>query len=185
MSSKLSTNFIKTNNHSICYFSTNKIIFINDELMRDLELQAKDSPLQRARICLHTTEKDTIQEMLIALTHKSIIFPHKHVNIYESFHIIKGFLVLFFYDNQGNVINEILMGPLGNKKKYPSIYRMNDNLWHSIIPVSKKVIYHEVSQGPFEKNNNIIPNWISENNYRKFVDTYLLQIKKNKRSCYS
>jgi hypothetical protein len=38
---------------------------------------------------------------------------------------------------------------------------LSDGLYHTVIPVSEYVIFHEVTNGPFHKNDVNIPEWAS------------------------
>jgi len=104
--------------------------------------------LQRARINFHNTDDDTVQEMIIAMTNNTIVEPHCHKNKCESFHIIEGTVRVGFLDSFSEIESVV---ELGGKYKY---YRLNSPKYHIVIPITKIVVVHEVTKGPFVKGKS-------------------------------
>ena len=84
-------------------FPDQDIIQIRKKDLSKLKSMALDSPLKRARYCLHHTTEDPVQEMIIALHNSTYVRPHRHIGKSESFHIIEGILNVVIFDNFGEV----------------------------------------------------------------------------------
>ena len=137
-----------------------EISILNKSIINYVINAAKESPLKRARINFHQSDHDSVHEMIIAMTNETIVYPHKHVNKVESFHVIQGIVRVGFIDEEGNVTKVIQL----DNEHYP-FYRLNAELWHVVIPISKHVIIHEVTNGPFIKGkSSIFPKWFTSKN---------------------
>ena len=139
---------------SVIFFDPSPIISIQYNDIKLLKTKALESPLKRARICLHFNNTDTIQEMLIAFCKNSYIRPHRHIDKTESFHIIEGKGVVFFFDDDGNVIKYIY---IDNSNTF--IYKLSEPLWHTVIPITEFLVIHEVTTGPFIKDESTYAVW--------------------------
>jgi cupin fold WbuC family metalloprotein len=116
--------------------------------IRALKHQAATTPLRRARICLHRDQCDPLQDMVIVLCRDTHIAPHKHERKVESLHLIEGSFYLVTFDRHGRVVNKVLVSledPSGTL-----ICRVKENVWHTLLPLSKFVVIHEVIRGPFQ-----------------------------------
>ena len=122
------------------------------------------------RICLHKGASDKHHDMIILQQKKNFYLPHKHLRKGETYHIIKGkMLCVLFYSN-GKIKSKCVI-------KKNDIYRTPLNTFHTMIPTTKYVIYHESKMGHFlKKNDSIFPSWINkfENNKKE-----ILKFKKN------
>jgi cupin fold WbuC family metalloprotein len=116
-----------------------------------LIVEAENAILRRARICLHKSHDDPIQEMIIAFCQDSIVPIHRHTEKTESFHVIQGVFDVAFYDDAQREIGRLRMGDI--KSGYPFSYRLSSNSWHTIEPLSEHVIVHEIVTGPFIHNS--------------------------------
>jgi len=125
--------------------------------LKILKKKATESKLKRARICLHKSLDEKVQEMIIVFCKESYIRPHKHVNKSESFHLIEGELQVVFFDNEGKIINKINLSSYSKEKYF--IYRLSSDCWHFVIPLSEYVIIHETTQGPFRAEEALFPSW--------------------------
>lgn len=142
------------NNMSVFFFENQNIITIEFPDLEKLKKSASEAPLRRARYCLHHSHSDTVQEMVIAFCKDSIVPIHRHNNKSESYHIIEGELEILFYDNDGKVTRTIRMGQMG--LDLPFLYRLSTDEWHTIKPLTEYVIIHEITSGPFVKEENEI-----------------------------
>ena len=108
------------------------------------------------RICLHTSSNDNHHDMIILQQKKNFYFPHKHLKKGETYHIIKGKMACVLFDNLGKIKLKCVL----NKN---DIFRTPINVFHTMLPISKYVIYHESKVGPFlKKNDSIFPKWIKK-----------------------
>jgi cupin fold WbuC family metalloprotein len=83
------------------FIALDRIVKVGQEELAFLKQQAAGNLRKRARICAHKTNDDALHEMLIAISAKSYIHPHKHLGKSESFHIIDGLVDVVVFDDQG------------------------------------------------------------------------------------
>ncbi len=141
---------------SVNSFKSGVINIKNSDILH-LHNSAKRSQLKRARLCLHNTHDDLVQEMIIAFCKGSYIRPHRHINKTESFHVIEGELIVVIFDEYGRVSRKIRMGQYTSE--YNFIYRLASPLWHTLIPLTELVIIHETTTGPFIKGDSDFADW--------------------------
>ncbi|HLB41656.1 MAG TPA: WbuC family cupin fold metalloprotein [Gammaproteobacteria bacterium] len=166
--------WIKHNN--AVYNTTSKVVKANFDDIVMLKQNVEDSPDKRIRICTHQGSRDTLHEMLIVLSKGTYIRPHKHTNKSESFHIIEGLLDVIIFDDVGNVINIIPMGNFASGKYF--FYRLSTPFFHTLILHSNHVAFHETTNGPFQKEDTLYPNWSPAPENLAEVKQYMLALEK-------
>ena len=146
---------------STTFFTGQEIIEINQAQLENLKRAAAVSPLKRARLCLHHSHDDKVQEMVIAFCRGTYNRPHRHQNKTESFHVIEGNLMVVFFDDVGQVVRRIELGPYDSNggKNRTFLYRLSSGLWHTVVPLSEFVIIHETTAGPFIKEESEFAAW--------------------------
>ena len=159
---------------SVTFFSGREIIEIKANQLDDLKVAAIKAPLKRARFCLHHNLTDQVHEMIIAFYRESYSRPHRHKNKSESFHVIEGKLLVVFFDDDGKVTRRIKMGPVDSGSTF--FYRLSTDLWHSVVPLSKYVIIHETTVGPFIKEESEFAPWSPVNGDSKGIEKFLSEI---------
>jgi cupin fold WbuC family metalloprotein len=140
-------------------------VWVNDEIfprfsISDVQFcigEVNNSPTRRARICMHPETSDRMQEMFIAFDGATYVRPSYHRNKDESFHMIEGFGKYVFFDNEGNQVGDVRLGPY--ESDLPFYCRIPGNLSHSLIVFSQYAVAHEVGTGPFEKSETYFPYW--------------------------
>jgi len=90
---------------------------------------------------MHFDHEDPVQEMLIALGRNCAVMPNRSVGRSESLQVVKGELLLIIFDDNGNVVKRVEMGPAGSDKVF--LYRLSSTPWHTMIPLTKMVVVHE------------------------------------------
>jgi len=147
-----------------------EILEVRADWLDRLKRAAAESPLHRARLCLHLSTDDTVQEMLIAICRNLLFQPHRHLRKTESFHIIEGDLYVLIFDDRGEVIRAIHMGPPGSGRVF--CYRLNASRYHAILPRSPFVVFHETTAGPFRTNEAQFAPWApaDEDALRDFLE---------------
>jgi cupin fold WbuC family metalloprotein len=138
--------------------------------------QIDPSPAKRARICMHPSQEDRMQEMFIAFRGSSYVRPSYHT-IDESFHIIDGYGKYLFFDLDGNFTNDVRLGPYHSD--LPFYCRVPAKQAHSLILFSKEALAHEVIGGLFSRANTIFPAWSfdyqNEDEKAQFRNRYALE----------
>jgi len=105
------------------------------------------------RVCLHSKKNSKHHDMIILQQKKNFYSPHKHLKKGETYHIIKGSMACVLFSNRGSIRKICHL-------KKNDIFRTPINVFHTMLPSSKFVIYHESKTGPFnKKNDSIFSNW--------------------------
>lgn len=148
-------NFIKESDE--VYRTLSSLAKVTGEDILFLKTQAAKNKRKRVRLCAHKKNDDLLHEMIIVHFQNTYVPPHKHTNKSESFHVIEGALTVFLFDDNGKVSNTIKMGEVGSGRVF--YYRLSSSLYHSILLESKIVVFHEVTNGPFDKRDMVIAPW--------------------------
>ncbi|MGZ0080398.1 WbuC family cupin fold metalloprotein [Methylomonas sp. YC3] len=135
-------------------FKSSDVLVCNDEIVSIdysvltlLNQMAVSSPKNRARVCAHKDNTALIQEMIIQINHGSYICPHRHDNKCESFHLIEGKADIVVFKDSGEIHKVIQFD-----RDHSFYYRLDSNLFHTIVVRSEVLIFHEVTNGPFVQN---------------------------------
>ena len=153
------------------YKNRDEVIEIDAVWIERLKQAARQEKLGRARLCLHLSQDDLVQEMLIAFCRGSYIRPHRHVAKSESFHVVEGELLVVLFGDDGKPIREFRMGPLGSGKNF--IYRLASDTWHTVVPLSEYVVIHETTTGPWDPNENQVAPWSPDESSLSDVEHFL------------
>lgn len=121
-------------------------MIIDQKLLDSLSAQAKANPRLRQSLDLRTTPDDKSQRMLNALEPGTIMPIHRHSNSSETMVMVRGALKEYFYDDEGQLTNEIIMRP--NSKN--SIIQIEKGQWHSLECLEPNTIIFEAKDGQYE-----------------------------------
>jgi len=140
------------------YYVTESITKIDRQAINFLKEKAKSNSRQRVRICTHLSMENKLHEMLIVhIKGNAYVRPHKHIEKSESFHIIEGSLNVIVFNNSGEIKEVIQMGE--PKKDRHFYYRLGEDSFHTVVPTSAVVVFHETTNGPFEPKDTIFADW--------------------------
>lgn len=132
-----------------------KLFYFDIKFLEKLKKIADSSKKNRSRICIHTSQKCKTHEMIICLKKNSYIRPHIHPNKKsESYHVIRGRMLVYVFAKTGKIIDIIKMSSPQNKDNF--YYRMDKGYYHMPIATSEYCLYHETFSGPFEKNKDVL-----------------------------
>ncbi len=133
------------------FVAQDAIVHFGDEEIAFVKQKARISPRKRARICAHKTNEDPLHEMLIAISVGSYIHPHKHFEKSESFHIVDGEADVAVFDENGHITDVFELGVQGSGRQF--FYRLAESKYHSLIIRTDFLVVHEVTNGPFFRDN--------------------------------
>ena len=133
------------------------IVEIGPDWFARLKTSAIESPLGRSRVCVHVDDAATVQEMILALRQDVLFRPHRHLTKTESLHMVEGALDVVVFDEGGTPIRGIQLAAIGSGR--PFYYRLNEALYHAILPRTPLVVFHETTAGPFSKNDAQFADW--------------------------
>jgi len=126
---------------SLSFFTTKSNGILSKELYDEFTSILKNDE-ERFRISLHTSSEDDLHNMIIGMKKSSLVEPHKHKKS-ESYHIIKGKMLLVYFNEDGSIDKKIIMS-----LNDTIVSRVNGGYYHGVIAL-EDTIYHESRLGPF------------------------------------
>ncbi len=144
------------------FFFKNNSAVLDKKIINFLEKYYRKNK-KDIRVCLHSNPKDKHHDMVLLQKKKDFFktwfenkkmgtFPHKHLKKGETYHLIKGKMACVIFKNNGSIKNAFKLNP-------NDIFRTPINTYHTQVPLSEYVIYHEGTLGPFRKGNSVFPRW--------------------------
>ena len=141
-----------------------------DDLARLTKLAA-ENPRQRIRLCAHPDVGDPLHEMIIVHARGAYVRPHKHLDKSESYHIVEGRLQVVFFEEDGEIRDAVHMGEIREGEVF--YYRLSESWYHTVIPQSDVVVFHETTNGPFRREDVVFAPWAPDENDHPAVAAYL------------
>jgi len=163
------------------YKESNEVLYPSENLVtltsgdiEELKSISLLNPRQRVRLCAHTSLNDNLHEMFIVHGQYCYVRPHMHLGKAESMAVIEGEVdVVLFYED-GSIKNVIRMGDIKSKKKF--YYRLSDPIYHMLLIRTSFLVFHEVIEGPFIRENTVFPDWAPREN-EKEVENFISKIE--------
>ena len=87
--------------------------------------------------------------MLIVHERGAYVRPHKHPAKTESTHIIEGLVDVVLFEDDARIERVISMGDYASGRAF--YYRMDVPVFHTLIIRSDVLVFHETTNGPFER----------------------------------
>ena len=119
---------------------------ISQSLLDTLSAQAKASLRLRMNYDLRNSENDNSQRMLNALEPGTVMPIHRHRKTSETVVIVRGSIIERFYDEDGNVTEEVLMVPGGENP----VVQVEKGRWHSLECLEPGTVLLEAKDGAWE-----------------------------------
>lgn len=139
------------------FFAKNEIVKADKKDIKFLKKKAARNSRRRSRICLHKDTEDRLHEMLIVHTKDAYIRPHKHFKKSESLYVIEGSADAVIFDDNGEITETIHLGDYNSGKTF--YYRISKPLYHTLLIKTKTFIFHEVTNGPFNRVYTTFAEW--------------------------
>ena len=129
-------------------------MIIDKNLLDTLSSQAKASPRLRQAYDLRNPStgsgqvqsEDNSQRMLNALESGTVMPIHRHRKSSETVVIVRGSLIERFYDEEGNVTEEVLMAAGGENP----VVQVEKGRWHSFKCLEPGTVLFESKDGMYE-----------------------------------
>ena len=118
---------------------------IDKTILDELTAKAKASERLRMNLDMRTSSNDTSQRMLNAVEPGTIVPIHRHCFTAETVIIVRGKVKEIFYDNDGNVTEEVLMEVGG---ECPMV-QIPAGMWHTIEALESGSVIFEAKDGAF------------------------------------
>ena len=118
---------------------------IDKTILDELTAKAKTSDRLRMNLDMRTSSDDTSQRMLNAVEPGTIVPIHRHCFTAETVIIVRGKVKEIFYDDNGNVTEEVLMEVGG---ECPML-QIPAGMWHTIEALESGSVIFEAKDGAF------------------------------------
>jgi cupin fold WbuC family metalloprotein len=162
-------NFVEFNEEVL--FTSDPITSVTAKDVAFLKERASQNHRKRVRLCAHRDVEDPVHEMLIVHTKGTYVRPHKHLNKIESFHIIEGRLKVVTFDDAGGITDVFSMGDYSSGETF--FQRASEGCFHTVIPVSELVVFHETTNGPFRREETVFAPWAPAEDDRPAASEYM------------
>lgn len=140
-----------------------------------LKEQAAQNRRRRMRICTHPDVDDPLHEMFIVHCRGAYVRPHKHPGKSEAVHMVEGEADVVFFDEDGTVHDLVrLGGPESGGRLY---YRLGASLYHTLIVRSEVVVFHEITNGPFRREDTVFARWAPAEEDEVSSEAFLAQLE--------
>ena len=159
------------------FVAEDPIVQVDRSQLETLKAQAARNPRQRARICAHKDVQDRLHEMLIVLARGAYVRPHKHLHKPESFHVIEGTATVIFFDDAGAVEEIIRIGDFESGSQF--YFRNDDPRYHTQIVTSEFLVFHETTNGPFNRADTVFAPWSPEENNVAAVKAFMDKLSRD------
>ena len=126
-------------------------MIIGKTLLDNLSAQAKENPRLRQPYDLRNTPEDNSQRMLNALEPGTVMPIHRHRTSSESIAILSGKMIMRFYDDNGNLTEEVVMEPNGD---CPMV-QVEKGQWHSLEVLEEGTAVFESKDGTWEQLSEV------------------------------
>jgi cupin fold WbuC family metalloprotein len=136
------------------------IVEIGSDDIGELKRASLSTPRGRIRICAHPDTDDRLHEMLIVHAAGAYVRPHKHEGKSESLHVLEGDADVVFFDDEGGVRDVVSLGPYGSPRHF--YYRLDEPVFHTLLIHSEFLVFHEVTNGPFRREETVFAPWAPE-----------------------
>ncbi len=123
------------------------LIPITEKELSGLRRKADQSERKRMNFNFHRQMNDSIQRMLNAMNRGTYLQPHRHKDPdkREVFIILTGRVAVIEFDNEGAIINHIILDP--KRGNYGT--EIPVGTWHSFVVLEDGSVIYEVKDGPY------------------------------------
>jgi cupin fold WbuC family metalloprotein len=152
---------IKTRSENVeVLYPVDDVVLLEEADLAEMKRLSLLNPRKRVRLCAHRASSEILHEMFIIHTNETYVRPHKHIDKAESFAILEGEVDVVLFQENGTIRQVIPMGPPASGKKF--YYRVADPIYHSLLIRTKFLVFHEVTSGPFLREQTVFAPWEPE-----------------------
>ena len=138
-------------------YSIKEVVSIKGLDLQELKSLSLLNKRKRIRLCVHMNPSEKLHDMIIVHTKDCYVRPHKHASRAESITILEGEVDLVLFEEDGSISSVVRMGELRTNKTF--FYRLSSSIYHMFIIRSEFLVFHEATEGPFNKEDTIFPKW--------------------------
>jgi len=121
-------------------------MIVDQELLDQLTLQAKENPRKRQSFDLRTTTEDSSQRILNAVEPGTVLPIHRHRHSTESIFCIRGKVVQKYYNDNGDVTGAFVLAP--NSERMGMSVPVGQ--WHALESLETGSVIFECKDGVYE-----------------------------------
>lgn len=119
-------------------------MIIDNKLLNEITVKAEESPRLRMNFNLHDSLDAKAQRLLNVLLPGTILPIHRHRHTAETYILLRGKMMIVFYDDLGGQIERYLLDPtIGNYG-----VQIPAGQWHNVEVIEPSTIF-EVKDGPY------------------------------------
>lgn len=118
---------------------------IDGQLLNEVSAQAKESPRLRKNYNFHQSLDDKCHRFLNAVEPGTMVEIHRHPTKDESFVILRGRVRVNTYNDDGSVLESVVLCPEDGKYGVD----IPKNVWHNIEALESGSVIFECKEGPF------------------------------------
>lgn len=120
---------------------------IDQTLLDAVSQKAKENHRLRMNYNFHASMDEPVQRLLNALEPQTYLPPHRHLHAkkQEIFTVLRGAVLTFLFDDQGNITQTIEINPA--KGTYGM--EIEPDIWHSFVVLESNTVIYEIKEGPF------------------------------------
>jgi cupin fold WbuC family metalloprotein len=118
---------------------------IDKQLLDDVSRKSKQSDRLRMNYNFHPSLDEKCHRFLNAVEPGTVVPIHKHPTKDESFVILRGKVRVNTYNDDGTVIESVILGP------EEGLYGVDipKNVWHNVECLESGSVFFECKEGPF------------------------------------
>ena len=118
---------------------------IDQRLLDKVSEEAKESPRLRMNYNFHQTLEDKCHRFLNAVEPGTVVPIHRHPTKDESFVLLRGRVKVSTYNDDGSVIESIVLC------QEEGLYGVDipKNVWHNLEAIEPNSVIYECKEGPF------------------------------------
>jgi hypothetical protein len=165
-------NLNKENNEVL--YSNEIITRVDGKGISYIKKLSTENDRKKIRLCTHNNKNESLHEMFIVHEYGAYVRPHKHLGKIESTHIIEGIVDVVIFDDNGKIDDVFRMGDYTSGNIF--YYRIAAPLFHSLIIRSDILVFHETTNGPFNRIDTIFPSWAPVGDNEQDVLDYMNEI---------
>jgi cupin fold WbuC family metalloprotein len=135
----------------VVYSVEDSIVSISSSDVDFLREVAENSSLRKARVLLHGSPDNDLHEMLISHSFGQYIQPHINNHSAKSFVVLDGEMVVVLFNNEGAISKHIELAAFSGAT--PFLLRLENPVFHTVVPISATVIFLETVKGPHTETN--------------------------------
>ena len=118
---------------------------IDGQLLNEVSAQAKESPRLRMNYNFHQSLEDKCHRFLNAVEPGTMVEKHRHPTKDESFVILRGRVRVNTYNDDGSVIESVVLCPEDGKYGVD----IPKGVWHKLESLEPGSVIFECKEGPF------------------------------------